>query len=480
MSFSSSRLRHWRTTFAVAGVAALFLAAAPAQADNVKVDIGTSGPTSLTLSGGTAQTTINYFVQATNSADGLTGCDITSTPSVWTINLPDDVTSSSATISFSDCDVDVPITYTASALMSGADITLTYLSGPTLGQSDAHPGKVSLTVSAGSTDDGNDAAPVVSDDAGNTSGPEGSAQTNSGAFTDADGNSTLTIGWTGAGTVTDNGDGTWSWSYTPVDGPSGGTVSVSASDGKHAAAVDSFDWSASNVAPTVAQPAFSTTSVDCTGSVTLGGISFSDPGLIDYPWHVTIDWGDGSDDTVFDASTQGAQTARTHTYNAVGEWTATVTVSDKDGGITGTGSNTSSNTITVNQTYSVDFLPPFDDSSPSGLIVNKMKNGRVVPVKATIFDDCAGAPVSDPTKTVTIKTSKTSGTGTGDPVEEYADAGQSASNTNQFRWSTDGFWIYNLDSKTLGLVVNNNYRVDIYVGAVKATTDTWAVLQPVK
>jgi len=43
-----------------------------------------------------------------------------------------------------------------------------------------------------------------------------------------------------------------------------------------------------------------------------------------------------------------------------------------------------------------------------------------------------------------------------------------------------GFWIYNLDSKALGLVVGTRYRVDIYVGPNQATRDTWAVLQPVK
>jgi hypothetical protein len=144
-----------------------------------------------------------------------------------------------------------------------------------------------------------------------------------------------------------------------------------------------------------------------------------------------------------------------------GPYTVTVTVTDKDNA---SDADVAVGAVTVAQTYTVDFLPPFDDSSPSGLIVNKMKNGRVVPVKATIYDDCTQSFVTDATESVTIKTSKTSGTGTGDPVEEYADAGQSASNTNAFRWSSDGFWIYNLDSKALGLVVNNLYRVDIYVG----------------
>ena len=45
---------------------------------------------------------------------------------------------------------------------------------------------------------------------------------------------------------------------------------------------------------------------------------------------------------------------------------------------------------------------------------------------------------------------------------------------------TSGHWIYNLDSKALGLVINNLYRVDVYVDGVKATVSSWAVLQPVK
>jgi hypothetical protein len=108
-----------------------------------------------------------------------------------------------------------------------------------------------------------------------------------------------------------------------------------------------------------------------------------------------------------------------------------------------------------------------------------MKNGRVVPVKARIRDECAGSLLTDPSHHVTIKVSKTSGTGVGDPIEEYADAGQSSDGTDEFRPSSD-FWIYNLDSTALGLVINNMYRVDVYVDGSKATVTNWAVLQPVK
>jgi hypothetical protein len=229
-----------------------------------------------------------------------------------------------------------------------------------------------------------------------------------------------------------------------------------------------------NVPPTVVA-GFTAASVNCQTTATLT-IDPDDAGVNDSPWKVNISWGDGSTEPEITRTNLSSFTV-THVYALPGAHNATVSVTDKDGD---PGSDLA-NGLTIDQTYTVDFLPPFDDSNPSGLIVNKMKNGRVVPVKATIYDDCVKAFITDPSTNVTIKVTKTSGGGgVGDPVEVYADAGQSSAGTSLFRWSTEGFWIYNLDSKALGLVVDNAYRVDIYVGAVKATTSNWAVLQPVK
>ena len=227
-----------------------------------------------------------------------------------------------------------------------------------------------------------------------------------------------------------------------------------------------------NVAPTVVA-GFTSASVDCQTTATLT-IDPNDVGVNDSPWKVNIDWGDGTTQPEISRINLASFTI-THVYASPATYNATVTVTDKDGD---TGSDLV-NGLTINQTYTAHFAPPFDNSTPSTLVVNKMKNGRVVPVKATLYDDCAGAFLTDPNATVTIAVSKTSGGGTGDPIEEYADAGQSSAGTSQFRWTT-GFWIYNLDSKALGLVVGNNYRVDVYVGAVKATVSNWAVLQPIK
>ncbi len=253
------------------------------------------------------------------------------------------------------------------------------------------------------------------------------------------------------------------------------TVTVDEDAGAGVSDFATFQVVVANVAPTVAKPTFQPVLIACQTITTLTGISFSDPGINDNPWTVDIDWGDASPHTTYATATQGAQPNQSHTYSTPGPHTATVTVTDKD---TDTGWNTSTAPVTVYQ-YTVDFLPPFDDSVPSGLIVNKMKNGRVVPVKARIRDECAGALVIGPGPDVTIKVSKTSGSGAGDPVEEYADAGDSNAGTDEFRPTSD-HWIYNLDSKALGLVINNLYRVDVYVDGVKATVSSWAVLQPVK
>jgi hypothetical protein len=127
-----------------------------------------------------------------------------------------------------------------------------------------------------------------------------------------------------------------------------------------------------------------------------------------------------------------------------------------------------------------DFLPPFDESSPTTLINNTMKNGRVVPVKVTIKDVCTGAYLTDPNAVVTVAVSKTAAPSSTDPVEAYADAGASNGNSPYLRWSNDGFWIYNLDSKGLGLSTGTSYRIDVYVGADKATTNLWGIVTPVK
>ncbi|HEU0297501.1 MAG TPA: PKD domain-containing protein [Anaerolineales bacterium] len=330
-------------------------------------------------------------------------------------------------------------------------------------------------------------APAVAADNASVTVDEGDTANNTGTFSDAD-NDSVTLS-ASVGTVLDTGSGTWSWFILTIDGPADSqTVTIYADDGQ-AQSSTTFDLTVNNVAPTVAAPYFELTQINCLTSIMLTGISFSDPGVNDDPWHVVIDWGDGSTDTEVDAGNQGAQEDQTHQYTIAGTFTATVTVTDKDGD---SDYSTSSNTITVIQ-YALDFLPPFDDSTPSALIVNTMKSGRTVPVKTTIYDYCAAGYVTGASgATVTIAVSKAAETTgeTFDTVEVYADAGSSNSGTNVFRWSADstvvggGFWIYNLDSRNAyngsALTVGQLYRINVKVNSVLATVTNWALLKPVK
>ena len=229
-----------------------------------------------------------------------------------------------------------------------------------------------------------------------------------------------------------------------------------------------------NVAPTVV--ASFGGAVDCRATATLT-IDPDDVGVHDSPWKVNIDWGDGTIEPEISRETLASFTV-THVYTAPGARNATVTVQDKDGG---TGLD-ATNSVTIDQEYTVTFLPPFDTSDPTVAIINKAKAGRVVPVKVTVFDDCALVSMNDPSVAPSIRVSKDSvpnGTSS-DPVETYADAGAANNNGSLFRWSSDGFWIYNLDTKALGLTIGQSYRIDVSFGTVKATNDQWALLQTVK
>lgn len=151
--FVLSPSRRARVLLSGVAVAALTAVTAPAFADTIHDDVAASGPTTVALSGGTASTTIQYYVQAAG------GCDISSTPSVWTVNVagPAGVTPNPSTVSFNACGVNKPVTFTATSV-GVRPVTLTHLSGPTLGGANvANPSDFTLTVTGAAN-----AAPEVS------------------------------------------------------------------------------------------------------------------------------------------------------------------------------------------------------------------------------------------------------------------------------------------------------------------------------
>jgi hypothetical protein len=212
--------------------------------------------------------------------------------------------------------------------------------------------------------------PAVDDHASNASGDEGDTLSTQGSFTDADGDP-LTIGASGAGTVTDHGDGTWSWAFGPADDETG-SVTVTASDGQGGTATDTFTWLAGNVPPSIVSLTPSSTTVLAGADVTWTVVA-TDPGTDDtFTW--SFDEGAGV--------AGGLTTTYTTSYDACGTYTLDASVTDDDGG---SDEATSDASVTVVEAAA---LSPIE---PGG--VNVVQKGQVVPVKVQV--GCGGDPSSD-------------------------------------------------------------------------------------
>src|SRR5437868_6581223 len=111
------------------------------------------------------------------------------------------------------------------------------------------------------------------------------------------------------------------------------TVSVNVQDKDGGNNTKTFKITVANVAPVVAGQFDQSSDEGQNKSFDLG--SFTDKGVNDGPWPVDVNWGDGSSDTTFSSTSQGALGTKSHTYADNGSYTVTVSVTDKDGG-TGT------------------------------------------------------------------------------------------------------------------------------------------------
>ncbi|MFZ4596123.1 MAG: tandem-95 repeat protein, partial [Verrucomicrobiaceae bacterium] len=104
---------------------------------------------------------------------------------------------------------------------------------------------------------------------------EGNSASNTGTFSDPEGNATITL-MASLGTATpNNGAGTWSWSYTPADGPDDSQiVTITANDGVNPVVTTTFALTVNNVAPTALAQSVATNE-DTAKDITLAA---SDPG----------------------------------------------------------------------------------------------------------------------------------------------------------------------------------------------------------
>jgi hypothetical protein len=142
--------------------------------------------------------------------------------------------------------------------------------------------------------------------------------------------------------------------------------------------------------------------------------------------------------------------------------------------------------------FQVSSQTPFTDqflqalaqsTDPASPVINTGKNGRVIPVKVQISQGTTQFTDQNTPGPVTIAVSKLttcSSSAGSDPIASYADAGQSSAGTNQFHYDTTAqAWLYNLDTKALGLVIGNCYRIDVSVNGTQIT-NAFAVFQPTK
>lgn len=437
----------------IAATAALVITGI-AHADNIN-DAIADDSSGLTLVAGDAssvgQTTVK-IVAAGN--DGEPGCNIGSGESL-TINLvtPAGVTASPASLTFNGC-VTLPVSFTAAAGAVSGTVTATIGTNNTGGPNSGFNNNVTIpiTVEQPVVLSSPPVAAVLPADA---NGTEGSALSTSGSFTDADGNDTLTVTKvSGAGSVTDNGNGTWSWAHTTTD-DAAGTVVVQATDGTHTPVTETFDWTASNVAPTLGEVT-STRLGACQVSVSA---PFTDPGSADT--HSTvINWGDGNSSTIDPAT---SPSAGSHTFTANGNYTIGVTVTDDDAG-----SDTAAASFATKNTPSA-VLQPINATGTRSVF----KLGSTIPVKITVTG-CDGNAVATLSPAVALHRVDL----TPDAVVNEPAVDTVSTNGLAMRWS-DPQYIYNLSSKlsqhTGAALTAGTYRVTVsdssFTGPVTAQFD---------
>ena len=222
-----------------------------------------------------------------------------------------------------------------------------------------------------------------------------------------------------------------------TDGPSAVQLAVEVSDGHGHAITRSLAVDEANVAPTLSALALTgAEATACAGGNDVNlAVDFTDPAGANDQYAGTIDWGDGSPSTSF----TGSPVSQGHHY-AAGRFTATVGVSDEDGG------NAEPATGSVALLYQMSgILQPINADGSS---IYARKKGSTIPVKVRITD-CAQAPVGG--LAPKIGTSQNNNLVEADPVNEVAST-SAADTTGQMRYdAAAGQYIYNLSTTDLSV-----------------------------
>jgi len=177
-------------------------------------------------------------------------------------------------------------------------------------------------------------APTVLAQASTTTVSEGQTATMTGTFADAD-DDAVTLS-ASIGTIVNNDDGTWSWSYPTTDGPDENqTVTITADDGFLPTGSATFDLVVLNANPVLSAVSGPAGLVEV-GMAASFSATFSDPGSGDT--HTAVwNWGDG---TTAPGTIIGNTITGSHAFAGAGFYTVSLTITDDDGGaVTSTYSN---------------------------------------------------------------------------------------------------------------------------------------------
>jgi hypothetical protein len=160
---------------------------------------------------------------------------------------------------------------------------------------------------------------------------------------------------------------------------------------------------------------------------------FSDPGVVDNPWVASFNWGGYADPATLILATQGTFSARPQFQSIGCAKTATVTVKDKDNGVS---------TVFTSAAVMVGggaFLPPMTNQP----VTDQLKNGQVLPVKVSITD-CTGAPVNGLAPTIGLKQGDLTDANDNTVAAIPPTSVSGADTTGVMRQSSDGTYMYNL------------------------------------
>ncbi|WDQ17494.1 ELWxxDGT repeat protein [Rhodopirellula sp. P2] len=211
--------------------------------------------------------------------------------------------------------------------------------------------------------------PIVAADQPSVSVAEGLTATMTGTFGDVDVSDTVTLSASPSlGSIVDNGDGTWTWSYLTTDGPSESqTITITADDGS--VSVDAtFNLVVTNVAPTFEAGIDETVAPGATFTRT---IDFTDPGQDVWSGTVDFDDGNGPQSLTIDPALKSIDLS--HVFTDAGVFTVEISLDDDDSAPV-----TDTFEVTVGQTSNLDlglvahweFEGDALDSAPEGSVAD--------------------------------------------------------------------------------------------------------------